>query len=617
MQLSPKLAWIRAEKVRAGYNYNPPLEFFETADRCGMNAIFSRLEIANTSAGDADLARTLKPGQRKPDALISYGLIQPSARRAKELGLHWFYMLNLAASRSNYVDGLRDNPRRYNNGRLFSPTDDIYWSRVVEGRFLRVARMLQGDEYQIDGFLIDPEMYALGGATPPGLDFGDYALSDFFRTRGKPGFAFKSLDIEARRRWLAEHGLLDDLEAFQFARVETLARRTRERVQSLHPDAVFGFLLWRPTFWFRAVAAGFATERTPCMVCPESTYPGGFGKDFLEYAARVRREAGVPILFVPGLSLGADDPPERLAVLAGNLYHRSIHSDGYWFWALSRAFGHREKSRTIIELLTTVDGELDRYAAAGGRYASALKPTPLPAGTPKHLQDTLLAARAWTPLPRIALPAEDNTPDTTGMCLRGLHTFVFRAKKGEKFEFTIRNIQLGRYISPTAVVCYRPDSSTIAFPDIPLRGTQHIAVTADAAGAWVLAVTAHNNAFSVLATSANTVLYTPERVNGCGKKGETYRYFFYVPRETRRFHVKLAGYGGETATFRLFGPDGGLVFEEKHLGKTVTRPVDAQSFAGRVCRLEVSDIVEDHSFQLLDIPNIFAARPDQLLAPKQ
>ncbi len=616
MQLSPGLAWIKAEKVRAGYNYNPPLEFFETAERCGMNAIFSRLEIANTPAGDVDLARKVKPGRRKPDALISYELIQPSARRAKELGLHWFYMLNLAAARSNYVEGLRDNPRRYNNGKLFAPTDDIYWTRVVENRFLRVARMLRGKEYRIDGFLIDPEMYALGGATPPGLDFGDYALTDYFRARGKPGFEFKTLDLEARRRWFVEHGLLDDLEAFQFARIEALARRTRTRVQALHPDAVFGFLLWRPSFWFRAVAAGFATARTPCMVCPESTYPGGFGKDYLEYAARVRREAGVPILFVPGLSLGADDPPERLAVLAGNLYHRSIHSDGYWFWALSRAFGHKEKSRPIIELLTTVDRELDRHAAAGGRYTSPLKPAPLPAGTPKHLQDTLLAARAWTPLPRTAFPSDQKTPAAVGMCLRGLHTFVFQAKKGEKFGFTIHNIQLGRYISPTAVVAYRPDGSAVTFPDVPLRETRTIAVTADSAGAWILAVTAHNNAFSILPASANTVLYTPQRVNGCGKRGETYRYFFYVPRDTRRFRVKLTGYGAETATFRLFNPEGSLVLEEKHLGKTVTRPVEAQSFAGGVCRLEVSDVVEDHSFQLLGIPNIFAARPDQLLAPK-
>ena len=71
------------------------------------------------------------------------------------------------------------NPRRFNNGKLQSPLDEIYWTRVVENRFLRVADMLSGDEYQIDGFLIDPEMYAQKGAVPGDIDYGDFALSRF------------------------------------------------------------------------------------------------------------------------------------------------------------------------------------------------------------------------------------------------------------------------------------------------------------------------------------------------------------------------------------------------------------------------------------------------------
>jgi outer membrane protein assembly factor BamB len=45
------------------------------------------------------------------------------------------------------------------------------------------------------------------------------------------------------------------------------------------------------------------------------------------------------------------------------------------------------------------------------------------------------------------------------------------------------------------------------------------------------------------------------------------------------------------------------------------REINATTHAGRVCRLETTDIVEDHSFGRVGIPNIFASRPEQLLTP--
>ncbi len=65
----------------------------------------------------------------------------------------------------------------------------MYWTRVVEARFLRVARMLQGDAFQIDGFMIDPEMYALQGVLPGGVDYGDYTLGEFVEAKGAVAFS--------------------------------------------------------------------------------------------------------------------------------------------------------------------------------------------------------------------------------------------------------------------------------------------------------------------------------------------------------------------------------------------------------------------------------------------
>ncbi|MDP6356054.1 MAG: hypothetical protein QF473_13175 [Planctomycetota bacterium] len=610
--MSPKLAWIAREKIRAGYNYNASLESFQFARKCGLNAIFSRLEIANSPSGDVGLRASLSRGKRKPDALVSFELIEPSSRLAKQLGLHWFYMLDLAASRGNYHEGIRGHTRRYNNGRLFAPTDNIYWTRVVENRFLRVAKMLQDDPFQIDGFLIDTEMYSLGGATPPGLDYGDYALGEFVKEKGLK-VEFRKLSIPERQEWVKGKRLEGELEKFQFDRIEALARQTREKVQAFHPDALFGFFLWRDSFWFRAAAAGFATARTPCLVGPESTYPGGYSDDFLDYQDHVRRKAGVPILFVPGLALGLPSSPGRLKVLPGNLFHRSIRSQGYWFWSLSR-LGNVEQRKPFLELLGSVNSELDHYLGSHGEYRSPLRPAPLPMDIPAHLQDTLLRARSWLRLPKDTLPTDPPAP--SGMGLRGLHTFVFKAEKGDEAKFVVKNRQLGRYISPTAVMCFRPDGSKIQFDNIPLNQSSEIAVKVDASGAWVFAATSHNNAYFIEPQESGAVLYSPRAVGGCGGKSDAYRYFFYVPKETEAFHLRMGGSQHESASFRLFAPNGQQILEEKNQTKVVKREIKAPGLAGRVCWLEITDIVEDHSFELLDIPNVFAARPEQLLAPE-
>jgi len=610
--LHPQLKWILTEKFRGGYNYNAPLEFFPLAKKCGMNAIISRLEIANDPSGDVELAHKFRPGERKPDALLSYELIEPSSRLARNLGLHWFYMLDLAGSHGNYQDGIRDNPRRHNNGRMFAPTDDIYWTRVVEKRFLRVANMVRGDEFQIDGFLIDPEMYALGGATPPGLDFGDYALGEFVKTK-ELDFVFGLLSVEDRRKWFDRQGLTDELTAFQFERIRALAQKTRERIQAIHPHAVFGFFLWRDNLWFRSVAAGFATPQTPCWVGPESTYPGGYGEDFLAYQDYVRSKVNVPILLVPGLSLSSRADDDLLKAFEGNLYHRSIRTQGYWFWALSRAFGDRQRRRPVLSMLAATNAELDRFLDSAGKYESPLRPGPLPAGTPAHVQDTLIAARSWVSVPKAALPTD--APEPTPMQLRGLHTFVFQAEPGDEMSLTVTNVRLGHYVSSTAIRCFCPDSSEIRFDDVPLNQSRKILVEANQPGAYILAVTSHNNAFRVDTRTADAVLYSPGAIHGCRGRTQEFRYFFYVPRAINNFRLRLIGHGGEKATFRLFSPQGRVLLEEKHLSRSVEHQIDAAGLAGKVCWIETSDIDEDHSFELLDIPNIFAARPTHLLVP--
>ena len=619
-RLAPRLAWITKEKIRAGYNYCPPIEYYSLAEQCGMNAIIARIEIANDPSGDEGLRARLKPGQRTPHVLESLDLLVGSSRAAKQLGLHFFYMLNTGGSMGNVKDGFRGNPRRYNNGDTFSPMDDVYWTRVVEARFLRVARMLEPDEFQIDGFMIDPEMYALGGRLPGDVDYGDFALGEFMAAQGVK-LDFKAMSIAERRGAIEQRGLARDLYQFQFERVKALAQRTRERVHAVHPDAIFGVITWRDWLWYKAVAAGFATERTPFFVGPESTYPGSFDGEFVKVHASVRQQAGVPILFVPGLRFGLEGKPpavptEHMKVLPGNLYHRAINTHGYWFWALTRMGRTPEQRKPFLDVLRRVNNELDKHLASGGKYGSPLKPAPLPTGEPPGLQELLVDVRSWRPLPASALPVDP--PPAVPVCFRGLHTFVLHAGAAEEFVLHLRNRPLGRYTAPTACTLYRPDGAIQRPDDIPLGQTRRLSHEADHPSLWLAGVTSHNNAFVVLPGTRGAAIVERGsfRLSGNARSG-TYRLFFYVPKGTKSFVLSLRGHTHEWTTFRVFDSAGTQLLEERELKKQVQRTVSVRGHDGKVWWIETSEMVDDLRFALEGIPNIVALRPQDLLAPRK
>ena len=94
------------------------------------------------------------------------------------------------------------------------------------------------------------------------------------------------------------------------------------------------------------------------------------------------------------------------------------------------------------------------------------------------------------------------------------------------------------------------------------------------------------------------------------------RFFFYVPKDTERFSIDMQASAGEPATFRVYNPQGEMAFERVRLDEGITQEFAVGEHAGRVWWLETSDAIEDHSFKLVDIPNLVAARADQLLVPE-
>jgi len=640
--LSPRLSWIRDKGMRMGYNYRVPVEWYAKAAEVGINAIISRLEIANDPSGD-ELVADKSPNA---PAVVDWRTVRTSSIAAKDAGVRFFYMLNPAAYEYNVNDGFRDNRRRYNNGTDFSPLDDIYWTRVVENRFLRVAKLLQGDEYQIDGFLIDPELYALGGRQPgyDGLDYGDFALAEFVKDSSAK-FAFDGLTIEERKRKIAELGLNESLSEFQFNRIRQLAESTRTKVQRLVPDAILGFFLWRyeNNIWHRAVAAGFSTPGAPCWVGLECTYPGSFDEGLLSHLKNVRAQAGVPLLLSPGSALPGSDGPRYMdtlnTVAAGNLYSRAINSTGgYWFWALSRIFGQPEEiSVPFDNMLRIVNGELDKYYASGRTYKSSLKPHAFPVEQPGNIETLRNEVGNWVPVPASALPTDP--PSAQGLALRGSDLAVaVPAETGQKLSFVVRNHRLAHYPTPTYTNVFAPDGKISELETVLVGKQAELSHSADASGVWVLGVSGGPpvvpNAFSVLPTTKSAVVVPADsvlRMFGFSNSFST-SVFFYVPKGCSTFDIQLSG----AAVLRLFDPSGKAILEHSE-GKTKPVVVDDEQEgavakgtdkdantitvdddqSGRVWYVTISQANwGSYSIRLGGIPAVFSARPEQLLAPK-
>jgi hypothetical protein len=254
---------------------------------------------------------------------------------------------------------------------------------VIENRFLLIARACVGGPYKVTGFLIDPEMYLLDSAKPSLPDFGDFAMSQFVSATGVR-LDYASLNIGDRKRLLQNRKLIERYSEFQFDQVKTMAMRTRERLQELHPGAILGFFMWRKNDWFKAVAAGFATQETPCFVGPELTYNGGYSVLFKKYRDVVKEQAGVPVLFVPGIDLSLERIEEQGAVLKGNLYHRTVESDGYFIWSLARCFENRPPE-PAMQFLSEVNKEISRYVDSQGTYRTSWRSRSFPIGELKAL----------------------------------------------------------------------------------------------------------------------------------------------------------------------------------------------------------------------------------------
>ena len=153
----PVPAWIEQEKIR-GY-WNAPVDLIAPLQEAGFSTLFQRLEISLDPQlrENAIVYEDRTFHDEEADTL-------KSSRLAKTLGLHCFHVLDPAPVELVPAAGFKHNPRRFHDGKLPCPLDKVFWDRVMTDRFMYIIDLLAGPEYQLDGLLIDPEMYHFNGA---------------------------------------------------------------------------------------------------------------------------------------------------------------------------------------------------------------------------------------------------------------------------------------------------------------------------------------------------------------------------------------------------------------------------------------------------------------------
>lgn len=600
------LAWIQRDKIRMGWSPAKPEQYNRMAE-AGMNAVMPRLELDVTTAYDP--AKFSSP-LSEHDASIVKDLLEGSAL-AKKLGLHYFHCLGIACEPQTYLEGVRDNPARYNDGKLPSPLDQVYWKRTILDRADRAIKLLADREkYALDGIIIDPEMYALGGALYGEPDFGKFAFEKYLMETGQtaPG---NVTTVEERRDWIASNKLGEKYTKWQFDRVSAMGRELRELVSKTRPNVIVGYVIYENRMWFNAMAAGLTTEKIPVFIGPESTYSGVMDDAMIKLLDQMKASIGVPCLLTPGVELGLIKkkvPYEKLKVLEGNIYQRSQYSAGYWVWAIYNFGDSEQEQMGFFKSLKVVNDALDRQAGTG-LASSELKAAPVPVELPPGFHALLKDAALMTPVP--AKTARARLPYIEPK-LRGTYTQLLWPKEGERHSVTIRSIQLNpSYLDRCEARLFDAKGDQIYDGPTELNQTRTIWLPDVVNGVCAQVLSAGLNAFGIDEVNCPSMIYTDDMIVVNSRDFNAGRFYFYVPDGRKEFSLKLIGHPTMTADYKLYDSSGNKTREWKALKEDREESVKVTG-AGIWC-LEIQNLVNDGGFKLIDLPNFFSLSPDQVM----
>jgi hypothetical protein len=246
--------------------------------------------------------------------------------------------------------------------------------------------------------------------------------------------------------------------------------------------------------------------------------------------------------------------------------------------------------------------------AKTGKVVSSLKAAPLPLMLPKGFHELLKSAAGFKPPPQgTAHPSFPYEPPM----LRGSYVVLLWPDKDERQSITVRAVKLGNYLDVCNVQQFSKAGALLQENPIPLD-TSRVLWIPDAAGTPnANAITAGMNRWSIDAVSGKAMIFAEDVLALNAGDAPGGKFYFYVPAGRKQFGLSLLGEKGEWAAYSVFDPSGKKVasWEKVTANAKQTVPVTQP---GIWC-ISVDHLVDDGGFGLVDLPNLFALRPGDVM----
>ena len=542
-------AWIDDHKIRGAFD-------FEHVD--------DRDHLAKLAANGFNTV-LLSFALLDVDAPQEIALLKKQAGWCDELGLHMFVITRLCGDKPE-TRHLVPGGRSYVNSNGFAltktpcPVDPVFWEKVVTTRAQLVAK--HSLTHRIDGFVLDPEMYASDFGEFAGYCYCEYCFREFLKHR--------SLSAEipgpgARVIWLQQHGLAEAYSVWQAEQVEARARSTEQAVHELNPSFVLGVLHMDRNRWFyNAWARGFGTVKMPVIAFSEMTYESGATKYLLRARERFQQIKAHAVL-CPGLQLRIIPAEE----VAGQFFYMAQDSIGYWAfttlglrlkplepntpYSAATTYSLYSPHDRYLEAFSLAGQELDRQKQEGGEFTPKLKlvrrqePSMAP-----MLDDGLLSFVGLYPLdPK----GQTVRPDQEPTKLRYEATFyMLVVNAGETISAVLNTYDEGIKDMTPQYTLISPGGTVVAKGALSFGSPVSLNMEATETGLYKLVLITKANLFSVALNMPHAVQSVNHTVSVVT---HTLKMYFYVPEDCTEFFIKVGTpYVAEQARVIVWDPTG-------------------------------------------------------------
>jgi hypothetical protein len=540
-------AWIDNEKIRGTMDFvdvQKRAHFAKLADS-GINTL-----ILSCAKLDVDTPEKIARLKRQ-------------AGWCADLGLHLFVTTRLCGDKpeSRY---LIPGGRRYvnNNGLVLEktpcPVDPVFWEAVVVKRGQLVAELSLS--HNIDGWTLDPEMYAANQTDFPGHCYCEDCLGEFLQDRGLPAQK-RSTTRRSIAAWLRQQKLAGPYETWQKQQVQALAGKAEQAMHRINPDFLIGILSLDVDNWYyNAWARGFGTAKMPVIALSESTYSTG-ATDYLVQANERFKQIGAHAVMCPAIYLRKFPAKE----VASQLFYMSQDTVGYWLFTTYGLHLKPEEEPTndyswtprqhieFLDAFRLTGKELDRQAAEGKAFVPKLKLLN-PRVQVEGITRKAGAVGALRPLyPR----GQTARPDEGPTHFRYEAAFYVLAAAGDEIKITLGSYFDGLHDEAPTYALIAPGGEIVVEGKVPLKESPvNLNLAAGETGLYRLGVRAKGTTSSVAINMPHAVQSVNDTVAVVEAK-HALKMYFYVPKDCTEFFIKVGiPYEAERTRVIVWDPDG-------------------------------------------------------------